>query len=236
MPTPPADRFLEATLVVNVVVHVAAIATMGLCLLPGMPGGPTAEVTDRAAYVAAHPWAWRLGWVPWHLCALADLVMGLALVWPRWIPKVPALLTLLVTLCAVVPEQTGEITWATSGVDLATRAGDDPTALVEYDALEAWAIRLTVLIGASLYMVMALGWTWCFVAAGTWSRTLTWVSVATWGSLAVGSVGLLLPAPLRPGDLIVAVSNGVGFPLLVVWLWLVTLRVRARRIGDKVTR
>jgi hypothetical protein len=228
MPNPPADRFLVWTLILNVVVHVAAIATMGLCLLPGLPGGPTVDVVDRAAYVAAHPWAWRLGWVPWHLCAVADVLTGIALVSTRWIPKLPALLTLAVTLCAVVPEQTGEITWVTQGVDLASRAGDNPTALVEYAGLEVWALRLTVEVGASLYIVMALGWTWCFAAAGTWSRTLSWLSVATWGTLSVASLGLLLPAPFRPGPLVAAVTNGVGFPLLVAWLWLVTVRVRAR--------
>ena len=225
MPPPPA-RFLLGTLIVNVVVHALAIATMGLLLLPGIPGGLTADVADRAAYVAAHPWAWRLGWLPWHLCALADLLMGVALVWTRWIPRLPALLTLAVTLCAVVPEQTGELTWVTHGVDLAARAGDDPTALVEYAGLEIWALRLTAEVGASLYMVMAAGWTWCFVAAGTWSRTLTWLSVATWGSLAVGSLGLLLPEPLRPGEIVAAAANGAGFPLLVAWLWLVARRVR----------
>ena len=228
MPKSRADRFLLWMLTVNITVHVAAIATMGLCLLPGMPGGPTAEVADRAAYVAANPWAWRLGWVPWHMCALADVLTGVALVSTRWIPKLPALLTLAVTLCAAVPEQAGELTWATHGVDLAKEAADNPTALLEYAALEEWALHLTVLVGASLYVVMALGWTWCFAAAGTWSRTLSWLSVATWGSLAVGSWGLLLPDSLRPGPLAVAVTTGVGFPLLVAWLWLVALRVRAR--------
>ena len=33
------------------------------------------------------------------------------------------------------------------------------------------ATSLSVVWGASLYLVMALGWTWCFAAAGTWSRT-----------------------------------------------------------------
>jgi hypothetical protein len=227
MPLPPA-RFLVETLIVNAAVHALAIATMGLLLLPGIPGGPTADVADRAAYVAAHPWAWRLGWLPWHLCALADLLMGVALVWTRWIPRLPALLALAVTLYAVVFEQTGEIAWVTSGVDLASRTRGDPKALAEYAGLEEVALLLTAEVGASAYMIMAACWTWCFVAAGTWSRTLTWLSVATWGSLAVGSLGLLLPEAVRPGEIVVAAANGAGFPLLVAWLWLVARRVQAR--------
>ena len=77
--------------------------------------------------------------------------------------------------------------------------GRRPDGAGGYAGLKLWELRLTAEVGASLYMVMAAGWTYCFVAAGTGSRTLTWLSVATWASLAVGSVGLLLPERLRRG-------------------------------------
>src|SRR5262249_58383783 len=141
----------------------------------------------------------------------------------------PAWLTLAVTLCAVVPEQTGEITWVTRGVQLATEAGD-PSAYAE---LEARSFHLATAVGASLYIAMALGWTWCFAAAGAWTRTLTWLSVATWGILSVGSIGLLLPEPLRPGLLLAGIANGVGFVLLEVWLLLVTEQVLRRTRRDE---
>ena len=79
---------------------------------------------------------------------------------------------------------------------------------------------------------MALGWTWCFAAAGTWSRGLTWLSVLTWGALVVGSVALLLPAQWRPPSVVVGAANGVGFPLLLVWLIAVTERVLRRSRPD----
>jgi hypothetical protein len=226
-PAPRAARFLEQMLLINIVVHAAAIATMGLILMKMLPGGPTKDDALRIAYIAERPWLWRLGWLPWHLCALFDLLLGIALVATRWVPRLPALLTLAVTLSAVVPEQTGEIGWVSCGVTLAEeahRTGD----LAPYLQFEAWAFFLAVIVGASLYMVMALGWTWCFIAAGTWNRTLTWLTPFTWGFLAVGSFGLLLPAPIRPGDDLVGFTNGVGFLLLEAWLIFVTEAVLRR--------
>jgi hypothetical protein len=79
---------------------------------------------------------------------------------------------------------------------------------------------------------MALGWTWCFAAAGTWSRALTWLSVAAWATLAVGSVGLQLPPSMQPGELLLAGSTGVGFLLLEIWLLLVLEMVLRRSRPD----
>src|SRR5215472_9073019 len=103
-----AARFLEQVLLANVLVHALAILSMALILLPAMPGGPTKDDAVRVAFIAEHPWLWRLGWLPWHLCALVDVLTGVALVATRWVPRLPAVLTLLVTLCAAIPEQIGE--------------------------------------------------------------------------------------------------------------------------------
>jgi hypothetical protein len=225
--TVPAARFLEQVLLWNILIHAAGIATMALMLMPGMPGGPVTDNAQRIAYIAEHPWLWRLGWVPWHLAAFIDLLTGIALVCTRRVPRLPAVLTLLVTLCAVIPEQTGELTWVTRGVELtgeAHRTGD----LRAYLELEAWSFHLAAVVGASVYIVMALGWTWCFAAAGTWSRALTWLSPFAWGCLSVGSIGLILPEGVRPGPLIVALSNDVGFVLLETWLILVAEQVFRR--------
>ena len=81
---------------------------------------------------------------------------------------------------------------------------------------------------------MFLGWAWCFAAAGVWNRLLTWLTAATCGSLAVGSVGLLLPEGMRPGPLLVAISNGPGFLLLELWLVLVTEQVLRRARPDEL--
>jgi hypothetical protein len=230
--TPRAARFLEQMLLANIVVHAVAMVTMGLFLMAALPGGPTKDDTVRIAFIAENPWLWRLGWLPWHLCALFDLLMGIALVTTRWVPRLPAVLTLLVTLCAVVPEQTGEIGWVSRGVVLAQES-HRTGALEPYLQFEAWAFHLAVVVGASIYMVMALGWTWCFVAAGTWNRALSWLTPVTWGFLTVGSIGFLLPEPFRPGAALAGFTNGVGFLLLEIWLILVTEAVLRRSRPDE---
>src|SRR5579862_1879019 len=93
---PPA-RLLELALLFWLVIHVAAMLATALLILPGAPGGPH-EAAGRMAYVAANPWLWRLGWLPWQLAALANLVLALSLVSTRRMARLPALVTLLVTL------------------------------------------------------------------------------------------------------------------------------------------
>jgi hypothetical protein len=228
---PRAGRFLEQALVWNFLIHLWAMGTMALIILPGLPGGAATDDRTRTAYIAEHPWLWRFGWLPWHLCAVIDLVTGVALVCTRWVPKLPAVLTLLVTVAAVAFEQSGEVPWATVGVALAQeaiRSGD----LAPYLAFEQWAHHKTVVLGASLYIAMSLGWTWCFAAAGTWNSLLTWLSPLTWGMLSVGSIGLLLPEPMQPSLQIAGITNGIGFVLLEIWLLLVCKEVYARKRPD----
>jgi hypothetical protein len=230
--SPRADRLLEQVLLANVLIHALAILTMALILLPALPGGLTKDDATRVAFIAERPWLWRLGWLPWHLCALIDVLMGVALVATRWIPRLPGLLTLLVTLCAVVPEQTGEWGWVSRGVELA-RAAHESGDLGPYLDFEQWAYHLAVVVGASIYLVMFLGWAWCFAAAGTWSRALTWLTAITWALLAVGSAALLLPPSWRPGDLLAGACNGLGVMLLEAWLVLVTEQVLRRSRPDE---
>src|SRR3954447_11850263 len=84
----PAARFLEASLVFNFVIHAVAMVATARYLLPGLPGdGGVAEDLRRVAYISTGPWTWRLGWFPWQVTALADLVLGVALLWTSWVPR-----------------------------------------------------------------------------------------------------------------------------------------------------
>lgn len=226
-----AARLLEQVLLVNLGVHVLALLATALFLLPGMPGG-SGDEAGRIAYLAAHPWRWRLGWLPWQATALVDLFTGMALWRTAWVPRLPAAVVLVFTLLAVLPDQAGQARWVTRGLDLAAeaeRSGD----FTPYLQFEKQAYRAVVVWGGSLYLCMALAWSWCFAAAGTWSRTLTVLSLVAWSLLAVGSAGLLLPGELRPSPAVVGASTGIGMTLLLAWLALVTEQVLRRARPDE---
>jgi hypothetical protein len=223
-PAPPAARPLERALLFTLFAHGLAMVGMAMLLLPGMPGGPHAAVADRAAYVVAHPWVWRAGWFGWQLTAASDLLLAVGLLVTPWIPRAPAVLTLVVTLATLVPDQYGQAMWTWPGVHLAA----DPVA---YGPFESREMRLIAGWGTVGYLTAALGWTWCFAAAGTWSRRLTRLSVATWGLFAAATVGLFLP--FKPTWLAVVTSGGnaVAFVLLMVWLVAVFNEVRRHDSG-----
>src|SRR4051794_28985885 len=212
-----AARILEKALVLTFFAHGLGMLSMALLLLPGMPGGANADVAARATYIAAHPWVWRLGWFPWQLTAASDLLLGIALVATPWIPRVPAVLTLLITLAAIVPDQTGQALWITRGVTLAREA----VARGSFDAYAGFEARTFHWIAGFAtvgYLLGAIGWTWCFAAAGTWSRALTSLSAVMWSIFALVTATLFIPSAHRPSAAIVSAGNAIGFVLLMIWL------------------
>jgi hypothetical protein len=217
------DAALERALLFNFVMHGLALLGMALCLLPLLPGGSGGPDLARASAIAEHPWRLRLGWLPWQLCALADLWLALSMVRVKWLSRVGAWAVLVLTLIAVVPDQYAQLLWITRGVELAR------TNLAAYLRFEDQIFPLTAGWGALFYTLSALGWTWCFARAGTWSRALGWLSVPLWSCMLVAVVSPLLPGAARPSSSFVSAVNGVGFLMLQLWLGLVTERVLARR-------
>lgn len=223
---PPAygkpERFLEQSLLFNFLIHGFALLGMVTLLVPMLPGGTTPLDADRIVLIATRPWQFRLGWLPWQLCAVSDVLLAVALVRVRWVPKLPAVIVLILTLVAVVPDQYAQAMWITRGVTLAQ------TDSVAYLAFEKEMFPLTAGLGALFYTLSALGWTWCFAAAKTWSRALTLLSIPTWIAMGVAVVGPLLPDSVRPSPTFVSTANAVGFVLLQIWLGLVTEQVLRR--------
>jgi hypothetical protein len=62
-----SPRLLRAIACASVVAHLAGLALAALAIRPGTPAVAAAE---RAAYVAANPPGWILGWATWMACAL----------------------------------------------------------------------------------------------------------------------------------------------------------------------
>jgi hypothetical protein len=209
---------LERALLATFVMHGLAMLSMATLLLPGMPGGGIALDADRIQYLAQHPWLWRLGWLPWQLTAASDLLLALALVRTRWIPRLASVLSALVTVAAVVPDQLGQACWITTGLTLAR--GPAPAYLAYEARIFAW----TAAWGATLYTIGALGWTWCFAAGRAWTRTLGVLSAVLWPLFLAVSLAPLVGADAR----LVAAGNALGFVLLMLWLALVTEQVMRR--------
>jgi hypothetical protein len=211
------ERWLERALIANFAVHGTALVAMAALLLAVLPGGghPDAE---RIAGIAAHPWWFRAGWLPWQLCAAADLALALAMLRVRWLPRAPAIAVVALTAAAVVPDQYAQAVWITRGVELAQ---SDPAA---YLALERAIFPYTAGWAALFYTLAALGWTACFAQAGTWSRALTVLSVPLWATMAAAVAGPLIGAP----PAFVSIANGLGFLQLQLWLALVTEQVLRR--------
>lgn len=225
---PRAGLLLERAFLLTFVAHGLAMLAMALLLLPGIPGGGVRDDAARIAYIAAHPWLWRLGWLPWQLTALSDLFLAYALLRTPWVPRLPARFTALVTVAAVIPDQAGQLAWITRGIALA-RAGD-PARYLAFEArifgwIAAWA--------AILYAIGAIGWSWSLIGARTWRPWLTPYSIALWGLFLLLGLGPLLPAAWRPAPEIVGAGNALGFLLMLGWFAAVTELVLRRRRPDE---
>jgi len=233
IPAVPAARFLEHVLAFTFVAHGLGMLSMILFLLPGLPGGHAASDAARIAYIGMHPWLWRLGWLPWQITALSDILLATALLRTPWVPRLPAMVTLVLTCAAVVPDQIGQVRWITEGVRLAAEAARTHNP-ADYLKFEAETYRAVAALAATLYTLGALGWTWCFVAAETWSRRLTWLSIPLWTIFLFASVGPLLPVAMRPSALAVGIGNALGFLLLLWWLLEVLEQVLRRSRPDSI--
>ncbi len=218
------------------VCHGAAMLAMAGWLAPMLPGGGMATDAERVARIAAHPWLFRLGWMPWHLTAVSDVLVAAALLLDRRVPRGWAWLSALLTASAVVPDQVGQLRWVTEGVRLAQSAvtsGD----LGAYLALEQSAFALTAAWAAGLYTLGAMVWGTCLAQAGYGSRTLRRLGWTLWALFAAVSVAPLLPPSVRPAPALVALGNAVAFVGLELWLVLGAEQVmRANRPGSTLGR
>jgi Uncharacterized conserved protein (COG2071) len=225
-----SERLLEWALLFTLIAHGAAMVSM-LVLLPALPGGLTQSLADRARYIADHSLLWRLGWIPWQVTAISDLILAIALLRCRLFGRFPAYLTLIITALAISNDLSGQFLWVVLG-PAAARHAVSFSEWRSYAALESRIFFLMAGLATAGYVLAALGWTWCFAAAGIWSRRLTWISCGVWPMFAIAVVVAILPASIhRPQWLIIVVGagNALGFVFLMIWLASVTEIVLLRR-------
>lgn len=221
---PPGVRLLEGALVATFVLHALAMLAMAALLLPMMPGGPTKSDAARIALLVAHPWQFRLGWLPWHLTAVSDLVLAVALLKTRSVSRLWAWISFVLTIAAIVPDQLGQLSWITRGITLAQDALRSGNATA-YLAFESRMFAMTAIYAALLYTIGALAWMACFISMGAWSRALSLCSVPLFSTFAIVTVGPFLPSSFAPSSRTLATGNAIGFVLLLLWLALVTEQV-----------
>lgn len=216
----------------NLAVHALAMASMAVLLLPTLPGGSAPSDLARVEAIARAPWLFRLGWLPWQLCAVFDVAMAIAIVRTRAIPRARAGLIAALTALAVVPDQLAQLRWVTTGVSLARDAaatGD----LGPYLAFERPTFALTACWAAAAYTLGGIAWTWCLSGARLSSRALVAISALVWPLMLAVTLGPLLPAPLTLPPRATAAGNALGFVLLEVWLFVAAERalLRARPLA-----
>ena len=205
-------RQLTAALFVFLVVHAVAMVVMPVLVAPGLD--TQADVTTRMAYVAAHPWRWRLGWLPWQACAVSDVLLAIALV--RWRSSAWNWLGLAFTALAVIPDQWGEWLMTTELIELAQSGSS-----AAYLELEARTLLFTGACGNTTYVLMTLCWMLAIAkAAPTKSRPQLWIGAIS--LLGFTGSGWFCYQATRdpssyPGYGLAGLFAGVGFVLLLVW-------------------
>ena len=228
------DRAIESSLLAALLVHVIALGAMALMLLPAMPGAGRATPELRFAYVQAHPLLWHLGWLPWHLSAVSDLLLSAALFRAKWIPRRASLPTLIFTLVAFAIEQFYETLWdvfAPGFHPAASPLGGFPN----YAAFEHHVFVPVCCVAAAVYAVMAMGWSWSLSAAPTWNRWLTAISWIAWPVLLFAAGTPLLSASLHAPNGVVNTANQAGFALMTVWFVLASEAVLRRTRVDEAS-
>ena len=187
--------------------------SMLIFLLPGMPGG-TADLGHRVTYVANHVIQWKIGWFPWQMTALSDLVLAIALVRTDWIPKRPAIASLAFTLLALIVEQPYEYRWVTAGVDIAKEALRTGNTAA-YQVFENEAFTFTSHWAALFYTIAAIFWSIGLMQGKAWNHWMTRLSVVLWSLLLFVSIGPIVTPSI--GSSFVSIGNGIGFNLMLIW-------------------
>lgn len=146
-------RRLRIAVVLFVVTHALGMLSMLWLVLPGL--SPHLTVDARIRYIAEQPTLWRLGWLPWQLSALADVLLTAALLhwahatrarraWAWLVASTPFL------LIALVPDQYAEARLISDFMRVR-----EPSAWIEQLRMHAWLSGTLAVLG---YTLMTLCW------------------------------------------------------------------------------
>lgn len=221
------NRLLESTFWFALITHGIGLLTMGLVLMPGMPV-EGCSVMERLKFLSSQQLSWQLGWLPWQLSALSDLLIALAFFAtpiPRWL----SMLVLLVTILAIIPDQFGQYLWITQIPQLAREALSSGQKN-NFISFEQYVYIMVSGWASLLYTLLAVAWTVALSALFKPSQRFVSYSYCLWLlSLGCSTMFLLqkqfnIPFPL------IAFANASFFGGLMVWFcWVLELVLSKER-------
>ncbi|MDF1665129.1 MAG: DUF2071 domain-containing protein [Planctomycetota bacterium] len=232
-------RALMTSLLFTIVAHALGLLSMATILRPGV--ADNFNSLEQAQYIAEYPNLWRLGWLPWNLSALGNLIFGVILIaWTRSRPNktgwILASLAFLLTICAVIPDQYGEFLLDTELVHLAQSSA--PLASNPQDPiLNSFAQRqreLLTMLGYTannLYILMSIVWIFVILRICPQSPARnTFVAVSYIANIFfVGVSAASLARENGPTDdfltqfWVMMALNGLSFPLLLLQMILMAV-------------
>ncbi len=195
--------------------HAAGLVTMALMIMPGMPGSFASDLA-RVNYISSNPIVWKLGWLPWQLSALSDLLIAAAFLSFSKLSGWLKTFLIIATVVAIIPDQYGQYLWTTKAIDLATdavRTGTTSnfTKLEEpvYSAVCGWA--------SLFYTVVAAGWTLALKSIKVASSKLSNFSWIIWTLSLSCSIIFLCSSAIKVPFIVLAISNAIFFAGLMFW-------------------
>jgi hypothetical protein len=228
------DRALVRAFVAIFVIHVVAMLAMPLVLAKYLPGGGASSDEARVAAIAAAPWSLRIGWLPWQLTAAVDLVFAWLVARTTWLPRALRVLSAVVTLAAVVPDQIAQALYVTEGISRASRVVAGADSLAAFLAWEEGVFRLTAGWGATLYTLGTVFFLEAFRRGRVWSKPLGIATTIFYLSMPLAAVAPLLglAGVAVPPKLVIAL-NAIGFVVLLFVYALLAEAVLRRMIPDE---
>ena len=148
----------------------AAVVMIGV-LARGLPAGES-SLTTRMEYVRAHATVWRLGWVTWHVAAIALLALFVVLS-RLWSERAPIVVRLAL-ICATAG-LAADLAAQTMLMAVSPRAGHD-----DFRLIESIAVPLSGYLGNGLYTVGGALLTWA--GRRDLPRALLGLGAAVWAS------------------------------------------------------
>jgi hypothetical protein len=224
-------RWCVKALLICLLVRLVGLVSMATLLAPGLDFSATP--IERAVSVSQHPWLWRLGWLPWQMTAVWDVLLSLALAWYLFRVKgrpglAWAVGSVVAASLAFVPDQWAQYVCVTSFVSFAQAAASGHVSPADYVATESRLLLYMGTFGCAGYTVMGWAWMKATLRSHTPTRWFEWIGKLCWalfGLCALAnwySTSLATPQGYPLSGLLFAL-NAVAFPLLSVWMVLMAV-------------